>query len=80
MRASSAAANARAGAVSRMAGRHHRFSSHGTIVSVNRPGTMAPVAQRIQVSSTWAYWRAKSAIKGLAAMPVRNMAEATYVV
>jgi hypothetical protein len=43
---------------------------------VSPPGTIAPRNQRIQLRSTWAIFNANSAITALAAMPVRNMAEA----
>ncbi len=72
-----ARANSRAGAVSRSSGRTARRRNPGITVKLIKPGTMEPAIQRPQVRSTCPIWRANSAIRGLAAMPVRNMAEAT---
>src|ERR1022692_2331639 len=79
-RASSTRAMARASGGVGAADRPSRNSSHGTMASVSNPGTMDAASQRPQVRSTCPILRANSAISGLAAMPVRNMADAGYVV
>src|SRR5260370_35806790 len=49
------------------------------MVRVSNPGKLGASAHWIQVNSTWANFRANSAIRGFATMPVRNMADAVYV-
>ena len=74
--ASSVWAMWRAPAISCNSGRARRKISHGTMVSVSIPGRIEPESQRPHVRSTCPILWANSAISGLAAMPVRNMAEA----
>src|SRR6266478_5825060 len=76
MRASSARESSRAGAVSVISGLKNLKISHGTISKDRKPGRDEPVNQRIQVNSTWPIFQANSAMSGLAAIPVRKMAEA----
>ena len=67
---------ARACSVSRRSGGLSWCSSQGMRAKVHRPGNEAASAQRAQVISTPAMVCAKLAIRGFAAMPVRNMADA----
>ena len=79
-RASSCRAMVRASSVCWIPGRTSRNSSHGTIASVSNPGTIDPASHRPHVNSTCPILSANSAISGFAAIPVRNIADAAYVV
>src|ERR1019366_5289585 len=63
-----------------ISGRTSRNSTHGTMASVRNPGRIDPDSHRPHVSSTCPILSANSAISGFAAIPVRNIADAAYVV